>query len=147
MMRKAVAGVMLGAVLLSGCKKQVPDDIVKKTISSAMRMHAAGLVSIMCGGSAKGLSNPTVTIVKRGTESTGTAHIKGSPTFYQGKATQCEGDVEYSYTYSSKTIGAGSRRRTMTTWYLQHMKLVAIQTPGVTFKTYEEDPEGEPDDE
>jgi hypothetical protein len=70
------------------------------------------------------------------------------PSFFQGKPapSQCEGDVEFKYPYTTKTIGAGSRRRTQTTWYLTHMKLTAIQTPGVAFKPFEEDPEGDDDD-
>lgn len=151
-MRKIAVFAMLGLGMftLSGCKRQVPDDIVKKTMTSAIRMHAAGLVSVMCGGSTKGLSNPTVTVTKKNPDgTTGTAHVRGAPMFFQGKVTpsQCEGDVDFAFTYTSRTTGSGKRRHTMTTWYLQHMKLTAVQTPGVTMKAFEEDPEGDVDDD
>ena len=84
-MRK-VAGLALlgvGLVTLSGCKRQVPDDIVRKTMTSAVRMHAAGLVSVMCGGTTKGLTNPVVTVTKKNPDgSTGTAHVRGGPLFF-----------------------------------------------------------------
>ena len=151
-MRK-VAGLALlgvGLVTLSGCKRQVPDDIVRKTMTSAVRMHAAGLVSVMCGGTTKGLTNPVVTVTKKNPDgSTGTAHVRGGPLFFSGKTpapSQCEGDVDFTYTYTSRTTGSSRNRRTTTTWYLQHMKLTAVQTPGVSMRPFDEDPEGDLDD-
>ena len=151
-MRKIAVFAVLGLLSLSmtGCKRQVPDDIVRKTVTSAVRLHAAGLVSVMCGGPTRGLTNPVVTVTKKNPDgSTGTAHVRGGPLFFTGKTpapSQCEGDIDYTYTYTSRTTGSGKNRRTMTTWYLQHMKLAAVQTPGVATKQFEEDPEGDLDD-
>jgi uncharacterized Zn-binding protein involved in type VI secretion len=142
--------LLLGAAMvmsLAGCKKMAPEDIVRSSITSAMRTHASGLVSAMCGGPAQGLASPQVRVVSRIAGGTGTVHVSGKPTLYKGTATQCEGDIEYSFTYTTKTTGPSKKRKTMTTWYLSHMKLVAVQTPGVALKPFEEDPEGNMDDD
>ncbi len=126
----ALVGLCAG---VSGCKKSVPTDIVQKSLTNAMR-HAPSTASAMCGTSAKGLTGTVVTVKSRGENNTGVAHIKGSSLFAQGGIKTCEGDVEFAYSFTSKTTGPSRNRRTMTTWYLDHMKLVAVQTPGVTLK-------------
>src|SRR3954462_630952 len=80
-MRKAmVLAVMLGAMSLLGCKKQVPTDIVQKSLRNALRLHAPQTTSGMCGASVKGLINANVTNVVRGKDGTsGTAHVSGAP--------------------------------------------------------------------
>ena len=118
---------------VTGCKKQVPNDIVQKSLTNALR-HAPVTATAMCGVSAKGITGTVVTVKTRGENSTGVAHVKGSSLFSQGGIKTCEGDVEFAYSYTSKTTGPSRNRRTMTTWYLDHMKLVAVQTPGVTLK-------------
>jgi hypothetical protein len=120
--------------MLTGCKKQVPNDIVQKSMSNALR-HAPVTASAMCGVNAKGITGATITVKSRGKDNTGVAHVKGSSLFaQQGGIKTCEGDVEFAYTYSQKTTGPSRNRRTTTTWFLEHMKIVAVQTPGVTLK-------------
>ncbi len=120
------------AFVLGGCKKQVPNDIVQKSMTNALR-HAPATAAAMCGNGAKGLTNTRITVTKRGENNTGTVHVKGTSMFGQG-IKDCEGDVEYLYTFTQKTTGPSRRRNTTTTWYLDHMKLVAVQTPGVTLR-------------
>jgi hypothetical protein len=150
-MRRIATALALAAVLFgaTGCKKKIPDNVVKDTLTRALRTHASKLVSVMCGGDTQGLSLPTITITARNEDNTGTAHVKGSPTFFKGKTrpAQCEGDLSYKYTYTSRTYGPSNRRRTVTTWYLDHMKLLAVQTPGASYSPFEEDPEGDDDDD
>jgi hypothetical protein len=133
---------------LVGCKKMAPEDVVRNSIVSAMRSHAGGLVSAMCGVPAQGLPTPNIRVVSRIAGGTGTVHVSGKPMLKgAGNAPQCEGDIEYSFTYTTKTTGPAKKRKTMTTWYLNHMKLVAVQTPGVALKPFEEDPEGNMDED
>ena len=127
------ACVAAAALCMTGCKKTVPTDIVQKSLNNALR-HAPVTASAMCGVNAKGITGTVVTVKTRGENNTGVAHVKGSSLFATGGIKTCEGDLEFAYTYSSKTTGPSRNRRTMTTWYLDHMKLVAVQTPGVTLK-------------
>jgi hypothetical protein len=138
-MRNAVLVVaVFGALSMVGCKRQVPQDIVQKSIKNAMR-QAPLTSSAMCGTDVKGLANATISVKSRKPDNTGVAHVKGFPMGGTvGKTpTSCEGDVEYAYSYTSKTTGY-KRKTTSTTWYLDKMKLVAVQTSGVTFKPVEE---------
>ena len=128
-----LACVAAAALCMTGCKKTVPNDIVQKSLNNALR-HAPVTASAMCGVNAKGITGTVVTVKTRGENNTGVAHVKGSSLFATGGVKTCEGDIEFAYTYSSKTTGPSRNRRTMTTWYLDHMKLVAVQTPGVTLK-------------
>ncbi len=82
-MRKGmILALIVGVMSLTGCKKQVPTDIVQKSLRSALRLHAPQTTSGMCGTSVKGLSNANVTNVTRKPDgATGTAHISGSPLF------------------------------------------------------------------
>lgn len=135
-MSKTVALLVLGALCLgggAGCKKTVPTDIVQKSLTNALR-HAPATASAMCGVNAKGLTGTVITVKSRGENNTGVAHVKGSSMFAPGGIKSCEGDVEFAYSSTSKTTGPSRRRRTTTTWYLDHMKLVAVQTPGVSLK-------------
>jgi len=135
---------LVGAMSLVGCKRSVPNDIVQKSIKNAIR-QAPLTSSAMCGAEVRGLANATISIKSRGKENTGVAHIKGFPMGGVGKApTTCEGDVEYAYSYTSKTTGY-KRKTTTTTWYLDKMKLVAVQTNGVAFKPVEEKANDEDD--
>ena len=61
-----------------------------------------------------------------------------------GAPSTCEGDVEFKYSYTSKTRGY-KRKTTTTTWYLEYVKLVAVQTPGVKGSSVDEDPDGDDD--
>jgi hypothetical protein len=136
-MRKGmVLALIAGAMSLTGCKKQVPTDIVQKSLRSALRLHAPATTSGMCGANVKGLINASITNVQRKPDgSTGTAHISGAPFSTPGGPANCEGDVEFKYTYTQKTTGPRKRK---TTWYLEHIKLMGVQTKGVTFKTVDE---------
>ena len=139
-MRKAlVLAVMLGAMSLMGCKKQVPTDIVQKSLRNALRLHAPLTTSGMCGVPVKGLINANVTSVTRSKDGvSGTAHVSGAPWAAPGAPANCEGDVEFKYTYTQKTTGPRKRRTTTTTWFLDRVKLTAVQTKGVPFKAVDE---------
>ena len=148
-MRKAmVLAVMLGAMSLLGCKKQVPTDIVQKSLRNALRLHAPQTTSAMCGATVKGLINANVTnVVRKPDGATGTAHISGAPWTAPGAPANCEGDVEFKYTYTQKTTGPKKRRTTTTTWFLEHIKLTAVQTKGVVFKSVDENASDDDDEE
>ena len=139
-MRKGIMFVMvLGLLTTAGCKKQVPTDIVQKSLRSALRVHAPNTTSAMCGLQVKGLVNANITNVTRNKDGkTGKAHISGAPWMVAGAPANCEGDVEFQYSYTAKTTGPSKRRTTTTTWYLDHLKLTAVQTKGVTFKPVDE---------
>lgn len=146
-MRKVLvlAAAVLGATMLTGCKKQVPTDVVETSLRNALRTHAPLTSSTMCGAKVKGLINANVTKIKRNVDgTTGTAHVSGAPWLAPGAPALCEGDVEFKYTSTSKTLGR-RRRTTTTTWYLDHIKLVAVQTRGVTFKPVDEDADDDDD--
>ena len=144
-MRKAmVLAVMLGAMSLLGCKKQVPTDIVQKSLRNALRLHAPQTTSGMCGVQVKGLINANITnVVRKPDGATGTAHVSGAPWSAPGAPALCEGDVEFKYSSKSRTTGSTKRRTTTTTWFLEHVKLVAVQTRGVAFKAVDEDADDE----
>ena len=132
--------VMIAGVSLTGCKKQVPTDIVQNSLRNALRLHAPQTTSAMCGANVKGLINANVTAVTRKPDGvTGNAHISGAPWTAPGAPPLCEGDVEFKYTYSQKTSGSRKRRTTNTTWFLEHVKLTGVQTRGVSFKSVDED--------
>lgn len=147
-MRKGlVLAVMMGAMMLTGCKKQVPTDIVQKSLRNALRTHAPVTTSAMCGVTVKGLINANITSVQRKPDGvTGTAHVSGAPWLAPGAPALCEGDVEFKYSSTSRTSGTRRRKTTTTTWYLDHIKLVAVQTKGVAFKTVDEDADDDDDD-
>ena len=142
-MRKAlVFAVVIAAVSMLGCKKQVPNDIVQKTLKGALSTHAPATTSAMCGVRVKGLTNATITVKSKTGENTGIAHVKGTPWLGEKTPPFCEGDVEFKYSSTSKTTGARRKAKT-TTWYLEHVKLVGVQTPGVANVTADEDPDGD----
>jgi hypothetical protein len=141
-MRRAwVVAAVACSVFLFGCKRSVPNDIVQKSIRGAMSTHAPNTASAMCGTKVQGLIAPTVTVKDKKSDNTGVAHVRGAPRAAMSPAI-CEGDVEFKYSYTSKTTGY-KRKTTTTTWYLEHVKLVAVQTPGVKGATVEEDPDGD----
>ncbi|MCA9589284.1 MAG: hypothetical protein KC657_28430 [Myxococcales bacterium] len=145
MMRKGLLAVtMLCTLSLFGCKKQVPTNIVQRSLKNALR-HAPLTASGMCGATVKGLPNATITIAKRGANNTGVAHVVGAPWMAPGAPSKCEGDVEFAYSYNTKRTGYRGRNKT-TTWYLDHLKLVAVQTPGVAFKAVDESNVDDDDD-
>ena len=147
-MRKGflVAAVMFCALSVAGCKKQVPTDIVQNSLRNAMRAHAPITTSAMCGATVKGLISANVTNVVRNPDGkTGKAHVSGVPFFATGAPGFCEGDVEFKFSFTQKSSGTRKRKTTTTTWYLDHIKLLAVQTRGVAFKAAEED-EDEDDD-
>lgn len=142
-MRKGLMGVLaLVALTSTGCKKQVPNDIVQKTLKGALSSHAPATTSAMCGVKVRGLSNSTITVTKKNPDNTGVAHVKGTPWMAQGTPPFCEGDVEFRYSFTSKTTGY-KRKSTTTTWYLEQVKLTAVQTPGVKSVTASEAPDGD----
>lgn len=138
----AVMGLSLTA---GGCDRKVPEDIVQKSMQSALRT-APNTTSAMCGVPVKGFASTEVKITKRGEKNTGVAHLIGKPWPGVNLPKQCEGDVEYGYSYTSKTSRSGRRRKTTVTWSLDQLKLVAVQTPGVTFKPVQETPPEADDD-
>ncbi|MBI2394889.1 MAG: hypothetical protein HYV09_35295 [Deltaproteobacteria bacterium] len=155
-MRLFVGLLVVAAVGSSGCKlleKKVPDDIVKKAVSGSLR-HMPNTATAMCGGDTKGLMSATVTVKSRGEKSTGVAHVVGKPWPGKDLPSSCEGDVEFAFSYSTKTYGSGKRRRTETTWFLDKLKLVAVQTEGVKLASQSEesndpdkDDDGDDDDD
>jgi len=147
-MRKGlVVVVVLGMLSLTGCKKEVPTDIVQKSLRNALRTHAPATTSAMCGANVKGLVNANITNVQRKKDGvTGTAHISGAPWVAPGAPASCEGDIEFKYSYTQKTTGPRKRKTTTTTWYLDHIKLTAVQTRGVAFKGVDEDATDDDDD-
>lgn len=153
---KLAGSVFLIALATSslGCKffeKKVPEDIVNKALNQSLR-HMAGTATAMCGGTTRGLIDAKVTIKSRGEKNTGVAHVKGSPwpTAGEDLPSKCEGDVEFAFSFTTKSYGTGKKRRTETTWFLDKIKLVAMQTDGVKFKGEKEetnDPEADDSDE
>ena len=134
-----VVAVMIGAISLMGCKKQVPVDIVQKSLRNALRVNAPLTTSGMCGVTVKGLINANITnVVRKPDGVTGTAHVSGAPWTSPGAPASCEGDVEFKYTFTKKTSGSSKRRKTTTTWFLDRVKLTAVQTKGVVFKPIDE---------
>jgi hypothetical protein len=133
--------VMIGTLSLVACKKSVPNDIVQKSLKNALA-RAPMTATNMCGVPVKGLTGVTVNVTKRGENNTGVAHIKGTPLFAQGTApSHCEGDVEFAYySYTARTTGY-RRKNTTTTWYLDNLNLIAVQTKGVTLKPTTEKPD------
>ncbi|MBX3186366.1 MAG: hypothetical protein KF819_05090 [Labilithrix sp.] len=139
--------MMVSAVTLSGCKKQVPTDIVQRSLRNALRTHAPLTTSAMCGVTVKGLINANITNITRKPDGvTGTAHISGAPWLARGAPAVCEGDVEFKYSSTSRTSGTRKRKTTTTTWSLEHVKLIAVQTRGVAFKSVDEDADDDDDD-
>jgi hypothetical protein len=131
--------VGVSALSLTGCKKQVPTDIVQKSLRNALRSHAPATSSGMCGANVKGLTNANITnVVRKPDGVSGTAHISGSPWLTPGAPANCEGDVEFKYSFTQRTSGSRKRKTTTTTWYLDHIKLTAVQTKGVPFKAVDE---------
>jgi hypothetical protein len=142
-----ILAVMMGALCLTGCKKQVPTDIVQKSLRNALRLHAPATTSALCGTNVKGLVNANITNVQRGKDGTsGTAHVSGAPWTTPGAPANCEGDLEFKYSYTQKTTGPRKRKTTTTTWYLDHLKLTAVQTKGVTFKPVDENASDDDDE-
>jgi hypothetical protein len=148
-MRKGIVlALIVGAMSLTGCKKQVPTDIVQKSLRNALRLHAPATTSAMCGTNVKGLVNANITNVQRKPDgSSGTAHISGAPWATPGAPSNCEGDLEFKYSFTQKTTGPRKRRTTTTTWYLDHIKLTAVQTKGVVFKSVDENASDDDDEE
>jgi hypothetical protein len=149
-MRKGITiGVMAVAAAMSvlGCKKQVPTDIVQKSLRNALRLHAPLTTSAMCGANVKGLTNANITnVVRKPDGVTGTAHVSGAPWTAPGAPPLCEGDVEFKFTFTQKTTGSTKRKRTTTTWFLDHVKLTAVQTKGVIFRPVDEASSDDDDD-
>lgn len=149
MRERALQWSMLGLVGLLGgigCDRRVPDDIVQKSMQSTLR-QMPGTASAMCGATVKGFASTEVRISKRGEKNTGVVHVVGRPWLTAGGPKQCEGDLEYAYSYSSKTSRLGRKRRTTVTWSLDSLKLIAVQTPGVTFSPVQEAPAEADDDD
>lgn len=96
----------------------------------------------MCGANVRGFSSSKIEVAERRKDNTGVAHIKGKPWLAAGAPNDCEGDIEYAYSYKSRTIG----KRTTTTWTLEHIKLTAVQTKGVSFRPVDEAPDDARDD-
>ena len=142
-MRKVLLAIVaLLAISMVGCKKHVPNDIVQKTLVGALRSHAPATTSAMCGVKVKGLSNATITVKSKNPDNTGIAHVRGAPWLGPNTPPFCEGDVQFKYTFSQRTSGY-KRRTTTTTWYLENVKLTAVQTPNVSSTGADEAPDGD----
>lgn len=124
------------SLLLGGCKREVPSNIVDTTMRRTFLTNLPFTSSAMCGAKVTGLSLNTVTVTRKGENLTGTAHVKGTATGPKGPL-NCEGDVDFTYTTTSSTkkkgIGKKKKSTTTTTYWLSTIKLKAVQTPGVTF--------------
>lgn len=138
-MRKVVLlAAVVGALSMMGCKRQVPNDIIQKSLKNALTFGAPNTTSAMCGTNVRGLVGPSITVTKKNGDNSGSAHVSGSPIGGGvGAPSRCEGDIEFRYTYTTKTTGI-RRKTTTTTWYLDNIKLTAVQTKGVTFKPVDE---------
>lgn len=146
-MRRVLAiAVMFVAAFSTGCKKQVPNDIVQQSLRGALHTHAPKSMSAMCGTNVRGLLGATITVKSKTPDNVGIAHVRGMPVGGVKAPTFCEGDVEFKFTSTTKRTGY-KRRNTTTTWYLEHVKLVAINTPGVKPVQVDEDPDGDDDND
>lgn len=137
----------------TGCKffeKKVPSDIVQKALEQNLR-HMPNTTSAMCGADIRGFASSKVSVKEVGEKNKGVAHVVGTPWPGNSDApSKCEGDIEFQFSYTSRTYGSRRNRRTETTWYLDSMKLVAVQTKGVKFKEGKEEKaseEGDDDDD
>ena len=146
-MRRVLAiAVVFVAAFSTGCKKQVPTDIVQQSLRGALHTHSPKTTSAMCGTTVRGIIGTTVTVKSKNADNVGVAHVKGMPIGGFKAPTFCEGDVEFKFSSTSRSSGY-KRRNTTTTWYLDHVKLLAIQTPGVKGATVDEDPDGDDDND
>ena len=146
-MRRVLAiAVVFVAAFSTGCKKQVPNDIVQQSLRGALHTHAPKSTSAMCGTNVRGLLGATITVKSKTSDYVGIAHVRGMPVGGVKAPTFCEGDVEFKFSSTTKTSGY-KRRNTTTTWYLEHVKLVAINTPGVKPVQIDEDPDGDDDND
>jgi hypothetical protein len=132
-----VLAVLMGACALSaGCKKRVPNNVVSDALIDAMQRQAPKTVSAMCGARTKGLTRPEISNVRLDEEkpTQGIAHVKGAPWLTAGVTlpSSCEGDVEFRFASNTTTSKKGKIRTNKTTWFLEHIKLSAVQTTGVT---------------
>jgi hypothetical protein len=116
-----------------GCKRSVPTNIVEQSMRNALRSSPT-IPSAMCGVQVKGFATTTVSNIQRGENNVGSAHLVGKPWPGTGLPAQCEGDVKFQYSYTSKTTGSRKRRKTNVTWYLDKLELTAVQTPNVQLK-------------
>jgi len=146
MRRWLAIAVMFTAAFSTGCKKQVPNDIVQQSLRGALHTHAPKTTSAMCGTNVRGLLGATITVKSKTADNVGVAHIRGMPVGGFKAPTFCEGDVEFKFSSSTKRSGYRGRSST-TTWYLDHVKLIAITTPGVKAVSVDEDPDGDDDND
>ena len=146
MRRWLAIAVVFTAAFSTGCKKQVPNDIVQQSLRGAMHTHAPKTTSAMCGTNVRGMIGTTVTVKSKNADNIGIAHVRGMPVGGFKAPTFCEGDVEFKFSSTSKRSGYRGRNTT-TTWYLDHVKLVAITTPGVKAVSVDEDPDGDDDND
>ena len=146
-MRRVLAiAVVFVAAFSTGCKKQVPNDIVQQSLRGALHTHAPKSTSAMCGTNVRGLLGATITVKSKTPDNVGVAHVRGMPVGGVKAPTFCEGDVEFKFSSSTKRSGYKGRNTT-TTWYLEHVKLVAINTPGVKPVQIDVDPDGDDDND
>lgn len=146
MRRLLVIAVLVTAAFSTGCKKQVPTDIVQQSLRGALHTHAPKTTTAMCGTTVRGIIGTTVTVKSKNADNVGVAHVRGMPIGGIKAPPVCEGDVEFKFTSTSKRSGYRGRKTT-TTWYLDHVKLLAVQTPGVAGATVDEDPDGDDDND
>jgi hypothetical protein len=146
-MRRGLAiAVVFVAAFSTGCKKQVPTDIVQQSLRGALHTHAPKTTSAMCGTTVRGMIGTTITVKSKTADNVGVAHVKGMPVGGIKPPTFCEGDVEFKFSSTTKRTGY-KRRNSTTTWYLDHVKLMAITTPGVKPVSVDEDPDGDDDND
>jgi hypothetical protein len=146
-MRRVLAiAVVFVAAFSTGCKKQVPNDIVQQSLRGALHTHAPKTTSAMCGTTVRGMIGTTITVKSKTPDNIGVAHVRGMPVGGVKAPTFCEGDVEFKFSSTTKRTGY-KRRNSTTTWYLDHVKLMAITTPGVKPVSVDEDPDGDDDND
>ena len=143
-----VVAVMIGAMSLMGCKKQVPTDIVQKSLRNALRLHAPLTTSGMCGANVKGLINANVTnVVRKPDGVTGTAHVSGAPWTAPGAPRELRGRRRVQVHVHAEDDGLHeASQTTTTTWFLDRVKLTAVQTKGVVFKSIDENSSDDDDE-
>jgi hypothetical protein len=147
-MRRVLAiAVVFVAAFSTGCKKQVPTNIVQQSLRGALHTHAPKTTSAMCGTTVRGIIGTTVTVKSKGADNIGIAHVRGMPVGGFKAPAFCEGDVEFKFSSTSKRTNYRRSSNTTTTWDLDHVKLIGITTPGVTSVSVDEDPDGDDDDD
>ena len=98
------------------------------------------------GTTVRGIIGTVITVKSKTPDNVGVAHVRGMPVGGVKAPMFCEGDIEFKFTSTTRRSGYRGRN-TRTTWYLDHVKLLSIQTPGVANRGVDEDPDGDDDND